>query len=78
MLIKVVGVLLLTILTLATCATNGPNYNQGTSHNLEKANRMKIVYKEDARMKKSMAKSRKKSTPKHKNKKVKHNKKYVK
>lgn len=42
----------------------GPNYNQGHTHNAEKENRMKIVYKEDARMKKAMIRARKLAAPK--------------
>ena len=40
----------------------GPNYNIGRTHNESKKNRMKVVYKEDFRMKREMGKARKKGT----------------
>jgi hypothetical protein len=49
----------------------GPNYNQGRTHNAEKERRMKIVYREDARMKKAMIKARKLASPKANNRKSK-------
>lgn len=53
---------------LATCTPRiaGPNYNQGRTHNQSKDLRMNIVYKEDARMKNAMIKSRKSASPKKK------------
>ena len=64
---------------LATCTPRitGPNYNQGRTHNQSKDNRMSIVYKEDARMKKAMIKSRKAASPKKKRSKSKKNKKVI-
>ena len=49
----------------------GPNYNQGRTHNADRENRMRIVYKEDARMKKAMIKARKLAAPKANNRKSK-------
>jgi hypothetical protein len=53
---------------LATCTPRitGPNYNQGRTHNESRDLRMKIVHKEDARMKKAMIKTRKAASPKKK------------
>jgi len=54
-------ILAMCVLFLATCSPHsvGPNYNQGSTHNASKENRMAIVYKEDARMKKAMIRARK-------------------
>jgi len=48
----------LLILLLYSCASVGPNYNQGGSHNDDMAMRSKIVFKEDLRVKKQMNKAR--------------------
>jgi len=66
-------ILVMCFLVLATCTPHivGPNYNQGNTHNASKQNRMKIVYKEDARMKKAMIKTRKAASPKNKKRKSK-------
>ncbi len=63
-------ILAICVLFLATCSPHsvGPNYNQGRTHNASKENRMTIVYKEDARMKKAMIKARKSASPKKKRK----------
>jgi len=73
-------IICLCLFLLVTCKShiNGPNYNQGKTHNQSKMNRTKIVHKEDIRMKKAMNKSRKIARPKNRFKRVKHNKKFVK
>lgn len=50
------------ILLIISCSIKGPNYNQGKTHNDSNANRKSIVLKEDKRMKKSMIKTRIKSS----------------
>lgn len=50
------------VIILSSCY-KGVNFNQGKTHNEEKANREKIVLRHDAFVKKEMAKHRKKSTP---------------
>jgi hypothetical protein len=59
------------LLLLANCSPHsvGPNYNQGRTHNKSKENRMRIVYKEDIRMKREVIKARKSASPKTKRKK---------
>lgn len=46
------------ILLLYSCASVGPNYNQGRSHNDDMAMRNKIVFKEDLRVKNKMVNAR--------------------
>lgn len=46
------------ILLLYSCASVGPNYNQGGSHNDDMAMRSKIVFKEDLRVKNKMVNAR--------------------
>ena len=46
------------ILLLYSCASVGPNYNQGGSHNDDMAMRNKIVFKEDLRVKNKMVNAR--------------------
>ena len=46
------------ILLLYSCASVGPNYNQGGSHNDDMAMRSKIVFKEDLRVKNKMVSAR--------------------
>ena len=46
------------ILLLYSCASVGPNYNQGGSHNDDMAMRNKIVFKEDLRVKNKMVSAR--------------------
>lgn len=46
------------ILLLYSCASVGPNYNQGGSHNDDMAMRNKIVFKEDLRIKNKMVSAR--------------------
>lgn len=46
------------ILLLYSCASVGPNYNQGGSHNDDMAMRNKIVLKEDLRVKNKMVSAR--------------------
>jgi hypothetical protein len=46
------------ILLLYSCASVGPNYNQGGSHNDDMAMRSKIVFKEDLRVKNKMVNTR--------------------
>lgn len=48
------------LLLLTSCYT-GLNFNQGNSHNEQKANREKIVLRQDKFSKKQMIKQRKKS-----------------
>lgn len=48
----------LLILLLYSCASVGPNYNQGGSHNDDMAMRNKIVFKEDLRVKNKMVNAR--------------------
>lgn len=63
------------ILLLYSCASVGPNYNQGGSHNDDMAMRNKIVFKEDLRVKNKMVNARssaKKSI--HKTKKIRNKK----
>jgi hypothetical protein len=43
---------------LYSCASVGPNYNQGGSHNDDMAMRSKIVFKEDLRVKNKMVNAR--------------------
>ena len=65
----------LLILLLYSCASVGPNYNQGGSHNDDMAMRSKIVFKEDLRVKNKMVSARssaKKSI--HKSKKIRNKK----
>lgn len=50
---------LILLLFITSCGMKGPNYNQGHSHNQDKANREWVVNKEDMRMKKAMIKARK-------------------
>jgi len=40
----------------------GPNYNQGNSHNQDKARRHNVVMKEDRRMKNAMIRARKRAS----------------
>jgi len=64
-------ILVTCLFLLATCTPRitGPNYNQGRTHNESRDLRMKIVHKEDARMKKAMIKTRKAASPKNKKRK---------
>lgn len=66
-------ILVMCFLVLATCTPHivGPNYNQGRTHNESRDLRMKIVHKEDARMKKAMIKTRKAASPKNRKRKSK-------
>ena len=72
---------ILTIVMLVSfynCSPYGPNYNQGKTHNQEKANRKDIVMKEDARVKKAMIKHRKRVSPiRLKSPKKRRNRKYI-
>ena len=57
-------ILMLLVLLMVSCITpriKGPNYNQGQTHNAEKANRSRIVNSEDLRMKHAMATTRERS-----------------
>ncbi len=64
-------VLITCLLFLANCSPHsvGPNYNQGRTHNESKENRMRIVYREDIRMKKEVIRARKSASQKTKRKK---------
>jgi len=72
-------ILVMCFLILATCTPRivGPNYNQGNTHNASKENRMRIVNKEDVRMKKAMIKSRKAASPKNRKSKSKNHKRII-
>jgi hypothetical protein len=63
----------LLILLLYSCASVGPNYNQGGSHNDDMAMRSKIVFKEDLRVKNKMVSTRS-SASIHKAKKIRNKK----
>lgn len=53
---------LILLMFITSCGMKGPNYNQGHSHNQDKANREWVVLKEDKRMKRAMIKARKNAT----------------
>ncbi len=56
---------IIVLFLIVSCGTNkivGPNYNQGRTHNEEKYNRERVVYKEDKRSKKQMKHTRNKAS----------------
>jgi len=53
---------LILLLTLISCSSVGPNYNQGKTHNDNLNNRSRIVNKEDERMRKVMERTRNKAS----------------
>lgn len=57
-------ILMLLVLLISSCSLHrmkGPNYNQGHTHNADKANRTHVVNSEDLRMKQAMQQSRDRS-----------------